>query len=235
MKRAGESRSARKRPGSPKRASSAGTAPKIVVSFRERLIDGFVEAVTKQSYGETKIADIVSAAKVSKRTFYEHFVDKEDCFLAVYEREASALLDSMLAATNAPTHAEDKLDAALGAYFEKLAENPALTRTCLLEIQSAGKRGLALRRRILSEFATALTVFVELVRSEQPELGVLSHEMAFAVVGGINELVLLGVDGDAPLDADLLRRTAFALLRSVLRESGRAAASQLASSRKRTK
>ena len=54
-----------------------------VVDNRARLLAGLSEALRERSYGEVTVADVVRHAHTSKRTFYEHFADKHDCFVAL--------------------------------------------------------------------------------------------------------------------------------------------------------
>jgi AcrR family transcriptional regulator len=55
-------------------------------------------AVVERGYLATTIADIVRHARVSKRTFYEHFADKEECFLSAYASTSEYLLRLVAAA-----------------------------------------------------------------------------------------------------------------------------------------
>ena len=52
---------------------------------RERLIAGLAEAVAENGYAGTTIAHITRHAAVSRRTFYEHFGSKDECFVAAYD------------------------------------------------------------------------------------------------------------------------------------------------------
>ena len=52
---------------------------------RRRLLDGLAVSVARRGYSDTTIADIAAAARVSKRTFYEHFGSKQQCMIALYE------------------------------------------------------------------------------------------------------------------------------------------------------
>ena len=61
------------------------TRDAVLASQRGRLLDAMAEAVAEHSYGATTIAHVVSHAGVSRKTFYEHFRDKEHCFLAMYD------------------------------------------------------------------------------------------------------------------------------------------------------
>jgi AcrR family transcriptional regulator len=161
---------------------------------RSRLVKAMATALSEKGYADISVADIVQHARVSKRTFYENFADKGACYLAAY----CALSDDVLAriaeagATDRP--AEERLVAATYAYLAALEERPALTRTFLTEIQGAGPEALKLRRSIHQRFAELLRLLVERSRKERPGLRAISPEMAAAIVGGINELVLLTIE-----------------------------------------
>ena len=62
------------------------------VSHRARLTGGLAAAIEEKGYAAVTIADVVARARVSKRTFYEHFADKEACFLALYSETSDELL-----------------------------------------------------------------------------------------------------------------------------------------------
>jgi AcrR family transcriptional regulator len=49
--------------------------------FRRRLLEGLAESITERGYRDTTIADIVRHARTSKRTFYQEFSSKEECFI----------------------------------------------------------------------------------------------------------------------------------------------------------
>src|SRR5436190_641079 len=100
---------------------------------RVRVMAGMASAVDVKGYFATTIGDIVRQAHVSKRTFYEHFADKEECFLACYayggERALRAIADAADPDAPWPRRVHD----ATHAYLATLQEEPALTRTLLLE------------------------------------------------------------------------------------------------------
>src|SRR3712207_4906070 len=63
----------------------------VEASQRARLLEAVGRAVAGKGYAATTIDDIVRGAGVSKKTFYEHFADKEDCFVAAYEAASEEL------------------------------------------------------------------------------------------------------------------------------------------------
>ncbi len=184
---------------------------------RLRLLEAFAGAVSLHGYASTTIADIVKSARVSKRTFYENFADKEECFLALYAEASKILSAGVAEALQAPAPTwQAQLDAGLDAYLTALESNPALTRACLLEINAAGPRALELRLRGHAKFAKLLREFVARTREQRPELRPLGESMALAVVAGIDELLLVSVESGAKSSFQELRATAAELMRAVL-------------------
>ncbi len=183
---------------------------------RVRLLEGLSVAIAEKGYAATTIADIVRHARVSKRTFYEHFEDKEACFLAAYEAASEETLKAIASAADPGLPWEERLHAATLAYLHALESKPEVTRTYLLEILAAGPRALKLRSEIHQRFADQLRELVEAARGEHPELRALSPAMATALVGGINELVLVAVEKGRAGQLRELAETAAELVRAVL-------------------
>ncbi|TFY99453.1 TetR/AcrR family transcriptional regulator [Ramlibacter henchirensis] len=149
-------------------------------------------AVAAKGYAATTIADIVREASVSRRTFYEHFQSKSECLVALYEAASHNALKVLRAAID-PAHPwQTQVEQALAAYFAGLASNPLLMRTLYIEILGLGPEGLAARRRVNREIASFMLDVVNGASPEKP----LSPQMAMAVVGGINELVLEYIERD---------------------------------------
>jgi AcrR family transcriptional regulator len=174
-------------------------------------------AITEKGYAATTIADVVRHARVSKRTFYEHFEDKEACFLALYRFQSETSLAVVAEQATRPDLGwRERIEVSTRAYFEMLAEHPALTKTLLMEIQAAGPRALALRRDVMQRFADQLRALLDQAREEHPELRALSPALSTAIVGGINELTLLAVEEGRTDRLAELTDTAVELLLAVL-------------------
>lgn len=187
---------------------------------RLRLLEGMAEAVKEKGYAATTIADVVRHSRVSKRTFYEHFADREACFLACYAEGGDLALRAVAEAAGRGGPWPETVRAATRAYLATLQARPALTRTLLVEVNGAGPRALALRRAVLERFGGLLCELVEARRGEQPELRALSPAMSTALVGGINELVLATVEKGGADRLDQLEGTIVELVESVLRPAG---------------
>jgi AcrR family transcriptional regulator len=195
------------------------TAPRAG-DHRLRLLEGMAAAVNEKGYAATTIADVVRHSRVSKRTFYEHFADREACFLACYAHGGDLALRAVAEAAGRGGGWPEQVRAATRAYLAILQARPALTRTLLVEVHGAGPRALALRRVVLQRFARLLCELVETGRRDQRELRELSPVMSTALVGGINELVLSTVEQGGAVRLDQLEGTIVGLLESVLRPAG---------------
>lgn len=183
--------------------------------YRAQLIEGLCLAVEDKGYAAATIGDIVAHAKVSKRTFYEEFDDKVDCFLAAYRKLSEQAMQAIAAAIVPSDPWERQVETAVRAYLAALDARPALTRTFFLEILAAGKRALQLRREVLQSFAELTRSFVDEARRRHPQFKRLSPSMATAITGGINELLLLKMEKGTRMND--LAETAVELVRAAVR------------------
>lgn len=169
--------------------------------------------VAERGYPAVTVTDVVAAARVSKRTFYEHFADREACFLATYADVAERPLARIAEAVAAAGEPVEAVEAATRAYLDALSEQPALTRTFLTEISALGPRGWEVRREVLHRFADQLAGLVALLSDLPP----LPRPLALALVGGINELVLDAVESGRHDRLGELAPTVTELVLAVLR------------------
>lgn len=184
---------------------------------RSRLLEGIARSVATKGYADTTVADIVREAGVSKRSFYECFSTKADCLIALYEAASHKAL-TMLGEAIDPTHEwQTQIERALAAYLGCMMQSPVLMRTLFIEILGLGAQGLAARRRVNREIASFMREVINggqdgaHPRREPP----LSADMAMAIVGGINELILEYIEQDKVAALHELVQPASQLVRAV--------------------
>ena len=189
-----------------------------VSEHRHRLLEGMAHAVAAKGYAETTIADIVREASVSRRTFYEHFSTKSECLIALYEAASRNALKVLRGAID-PAHGwQDQVETTLSAYLSCMAQNPVLMRTLFVEILGLGSPGLAARRRVNQEIAGFMLGVINGKPSAPSVSGrrsALTAELAMAVVGGINELVLQAIEDGRVQSLQELVAPASRLVRAV--------------------
>jgi AcrR family transcriptional regulator len=160
---------------------------------RERLIAAMAASVEERGYAETTVADVVRLARTSRRTFYEHFQDRADCFLALFDVTNDQMFAALAAAVDPSAPWERQVDQALGAYLDAVVSRPALFRSFVRELPALGERGAAHQLAAIERFARQLVDLVEQVRREQGGLGAgpLGLDQAIMIVGGVRELMVI--------------------------------------------
>lgn len=113
----------------------ANSVPHDVVarSQRQRILEAIAECCAEKTYAGTTIADIVSRAGVSRRTFYKLFANKRDCFEAAvdsFAEEVPRIIDAIRAGGGAWP---DMVREAIGQILDRLAERPAFANLALVE------------------------------------------------------------------------------------------------------
>ena len=174
-------------------------------------------ALFEKSYGAISVADVVRLARVSKRTFYEHFSTREACYLATYEALSGTLLDRVEQTVLSEPDVQQRLGAAVQTYLSSLQEVPALTRTFFLEIQLAGPDALTARRKVFQRFAGTLQSIVRRGREDGAEIRLLDENLAVAIVGAINELIMVCIEEERVHELSSLQSTVVALFEALLR------------------
>jgi AcrR family transcriptional regulator/DNA-binding MarR family transcriptional regulator len=123
---------------------------------RSRMLAAAVEAVEEVGYARMTVAQVISRARVSRKTFYDVFADREDCFLAAFEQ---ALSQARLIAQEAYEHESswrDGVRAALARLLLFMDEEPGLAKLCIVEALGAGERVLERRAQVLDELAEVI-------------------------------------------------------------------------------
>jgi AcrR family transcriptional regulator len=157
----------------------------ITESQRTRILDGMVQVVAERGYLDATIADVIGVAGVSRKTFYELFEDKEDCFLVAYDEWLGVLVERTAEAYESKSDAPwaERLRLGFAALLETLARNPAVARFCIVEALGAGPKALVRRDAAMRE----LTHFVDAGRAET------SFELpgitSLTLIGGVEELL----------------------------------------------
>ena len=169
----------------------------VLASQRGRLLDAMAQAVAEHGYGATTVAHVVAIAGVSRKTFYEHFSDKEDCFLALYDTGIAYVVERIIEALgddDAERDPRERVAAGLEAFLAVLAEEPAFSRAIIREVHAAGPRALVRRRATLEAFAQRYEDINAEARAKDPSIAPLSHDIALALVGAMAELIAIRID-----------------------------------------
>jgi AcrR family transcriptional regulator len=179
---------------------------------RGRLIDGMAQTVAHRGYAATPVAEVLKAAGVSRRTFYEQFADKEDCFLAAYDAIVALATERIVAGYHAGSGWEEGIASAYDALLHALADEPDFAYLGVVGVLGAGPRALTRREATLRRFAR----FIDHTRERAEIAASPPTRVGRAIVGGIHELVysqiVRGETAQLPRLTDELRHYTFMLL-----------------------
>jgi AcrR family transcriptional regulator len=157
----------------------------VMRSQRLRLMHAAIAVAGGEGYGAMTVSAIIARASVSRKTFYEQFADREDCFLAAYELVVERALAGMRDAYAITAPWPERLRAALGWALDALAAHPHEARVAFVEVLAAGPRAHARRDRALRE----LTPFLGLGFDAAPASAHVPASMPQAIAGGLYELI----------------------------------------------
>jgi AcrR family transcriptional regulator len=168
-------------------------APPLAVRLevqKQRLFDAAAIVFSRVGYADTSAEAISREAGMSKATFYEHFANKEECLVALFEYASKAVLGVLVdAARRAGPDYQDRHRAGLRAILDIVEANPSIAQAILVETVGAGPRLAELRDRALNTVAQVM--YAETVRGAERSGGpaFASADEAFAIVGATFELV----------------------------------------------
>lgn len=169
--------------------SGARKLPSDLVSAvqRERLIAAMLRASAELGYRQATVQDVIDRAGVSRPTFYEHFSNKEDCFLAAFDTTAARLRERIdRAAAKGGDNWRDRLRLSLEELLRFVAGEPDAARALIVEARAASAEALLRRDGLLDYFAGAID---GLVREHLPSSPNHSEITAAGVVGGVEALL----------------------------------------------
>jgi AcrR family transcriptional regulator len=124
---------------------------------RTRLLEAAAEVFAHRGYADASAEAISREAGMSKATFYEHFANKEEAILALFDEASEVALGQMAeAARSVPDVPEERVRAGLQAFVSAIADHPAASQTLLVEIIGAGPRAMERRDAIMQAFASVI-------------------------------------------------------------------------------
>jgi AcrR family transcriptional regulator len=190
---------------------------------RHRLLKAAAAVFAREGYASASAEAISRKAGMSKATFYEHFANKEECILTLFDEAATEVGREMGAAASVGPFAsyDERVAVNVRAFLRTLAAYPDSAQTLLVEIIGAGPRAVERRDAIMESFAESL--YRDNARSA-PAYGApvfASRDDAFGVVGAIVELVSRHLRTGRPAQLDQLEPVIARLLLGALARAGR--------------
>ena len=162
---------------------------------RQRLFEAAAKVFSTVGYAEASAESISREAGMSKATFYEHFANKEECILALFDAAGRRVREAVAASTGVDagsivvgTTPEERVLGGVRAFLAAIEAYPDYARTLLVEIIGAGPKATARRDAVLEDFARLIDAQNAVAHERFGAARLASLDDAFAVVGAIVEL-----------------------------------------------
>src|SRR3984885_1942940 len=123
---------------------------------RARMIAALVEVAGERGVAGVTVAHIVARSGVSRRTFYELFDDREDCFLAAFDQAVERGARRVVPAFRAQGGWRERIRAGLAALLEYLDDEPGMGALCIVDALGAGPVALERRRQVVGALIDAV-------------------------------------------------------------------------------
>jgi AcrR family transcriptional regulator len=154
---------------------------------RERLIVAMLNAAADLGYLETNVQDVIDRAGVSRPTFYEHFSNKEDCFLAAFDSSAQRLRKKVESAVRKGGDVwRDRVRYGLEALLRFASREPDTARTMVVEARAASATAVRRRVELMDDFSRCLH---DQAQDLLPEGPTRTDVTASGIVGGVESLL----------------------------------------------
>lgn len=166
----------------------------VETSQRSRILDAMIAAVDADGYEDATLTDVTGRARVSRKTFYEHFEDKEACFVAAFDDLFADLLAVAGSAFDGPGSWPDRLGSALTALLGTLQEDRLVARICFVESLTAGPTAARVRNAAMGRFGV---LYRPDPGTEESDVDRMTAQM---LAGGLADVVYRRLVDPAPAD-----------------------------------
>lgn len=170
------------------------TASTDIDPFRQRLLDGLAAAIDERGYRASTVADIVRHARTSKRTFYDQFAGKEECFHELLHASVELLGEQISAAVDSGADWQTQIRQAVEAYVAHIESTPALTLAWIREMPSLDATARPSQRRNTQLLTNLLVTLSDTPAVQNADLSPLTPAKAVILVGGLRELTAQAVE-----------------------------------------
>ena len=153
-------------------------------SRRDLILAAMIRVVGAKGYKATSVADVIEEAGTSRTTFYKHFEDKHECFLAAYEALVERVFGQVVATCDGEQPWLERMRTGLATIVDLFAVDPTLARTAVVEVAAAGADARQLHWNAVARFTEFLDAGRELADGRE-----LPENIALMSAGAVSGLI----------------------------------------------
>jgi AcrR family transcriptional regulator len=152
---------------------------------RERIVAAMLRATAELGYRDVSVQEVLERAGVSRPTFYEHFENKDDCFLAAFDAAAARMRERIETASAEGDGWRERLRLGLEELLRFVADDPDAAMSLIVDARAACPSALLRRDALLDNFASCIDSMVREEAGGDPPSAI----AAAGIVGGIEALI----------------------------------------------
>lgn len=159
--------------------------------FRRRLLDGLAASITDRGYRATTITDIVGHARTSKRTFYNEFADKQECFIALMRTANDDMVGHIRAAVDPEAPWQTQIHQGVGAYLDRVDATSPIALSWIRDLPTLGPLGQSVQRQNFDQLTEMMVGITKNPGFERASVPPATRSLARLLLGGVRELSAL--------------------------------------------
>lgn len=152
----------------------------VAADQRKRLIAAMIYLAGKRGYADTTVADIIAKARVSRKTFYEHFADRKDLLLAAFDTASPAAFEEVRQAARPAGGPARHFEVVMRRLGKLARESPGTIALSAIEVAAVDPDGMQRRERLMGAYGQ----LIDECLSADGERKALPPTLARALAGG---------------------------------------------------
>jgi AcrR family transcriptional regulator len=169
--------------------------------FHRRLLDGMAASIRHRGYADTTVADIVREARTSRRTFYAHFADRQECLVALLHETNERTIAHISAAVDPAAEWEVQARQAIEGWIAAAQADPPITLSWIRDVPALGEgRARRFQRETMDRFIVLIQTLTDTPHLRAAGVRPPSEQTAIILLGGLRELIAATVEDGKNVD-----------------------------------
>ena len=168
---------------------------------RQRLLDALAASIAEMGYAATTVGEIVQRARTSRRTFYDHFADREACLVALLTAINRQAIQAISAGVDVSAPWEVQIRQAVESWVEFAESHAPVMLIWIRESAAFGPAARQLKLDVTEAYIRLIQAFSDSERLRAAGHQPVPRHRAVMFIGGMREMAALALEGGAGTDA----------------------------------
>ncbi|MFI5894042.1 TetR/AcrR family transcriptional regulator [Actinoplanes sp. NPDC051513] len=171
------------------------TTTDVDTSHRRRLLEGLAACIRARGYADTTVAGIVREARTSRRTFYAHFADRQECLVALLHESNQRTIARIVATVDPVAAWEAQARQAIEGWIAAVQADPPITLSWIRDVPALGQgRARQFQRSTMRSYVRLIQDLTDTPHLRAAGVRPPSEQIAIILLGGLRELIATAVE-----------------------------------------